>query len=890
MMINYNPAEIEPKWQKRWEEKGIYKTPKDPKKESKVYVLGMFPYPSGAGLHAGHVRIYTAVDILARYFRMRGKEVLDPIGWDAFGLPAENAALRERKNPNEMVPQNEANFKRQCQLLGFSYDWDREFSTADPSYYCWTQWLFLKLYSLGLIYRQMVPINWCPFCQTGLADEEVLLNGTHERCGQPVTKKDLPQWLFRITDYADQLLGDLSGLDWPPGILEMQKNWIGRSEGTEIKFPLSFFDSPDSSDTITVFTTRPDTLFGVTAVVVAPEHPLLRKSKIELEKYIERARDKSELERTSLRKEKTGVFTGLSCRNPINGKEIPVWVGDYVIGWYGGGAVMVVPGHDQRDFDFAKKYGLSLKTVIKPLKPLKPLNSPSRAFEEDGILVNSGEFSGLTSEEGRKRITARLEQKGWGRKAVSYHLRDWVFSRQRYWGEPIPLVYCSKCGDKNGVVPVPEKDLPVKLPHIKNYEPTGTGESPLATIKAWVNTRCPVCGGPARRETDTMPNWAGSCWYFLRFCDPKNDKAPFTKSLADFWHPVDWYLGGAEHAVLHLLYARFWAKAFYKLGLVSFGEPFLRLRSVGMVLGEDGRKMSKSFGNVVNPDEVVRQYGADTLRIYEMFLGPWEQAVNWDTRAMSGAKRFLDRVFRLVSLSDPPDPPDFPDSSLRSHLHRLIKKVGEDTEGLKFNTAIAAMMEFVNAWSTATAGLSLTDKKKFLLILAPFAPHLTEELWQRIDLPDLACRQEGSPDFPESFSSVHQQSWPSFDPKLVVEEKVVVIVQINGKLRDRLLVSAASASNKEKIVALALSSPKVQSYLTFRQKSAITPKISPPNLPKFPRFPRSPRSPRSPKPPRLSKPPRSPRLSKPPRSPKPPRLSRFSKIIFLPGKLINFVA
>jgi len=803
-MEEFDPRAIEKKWQERWEKEGLYRAAGDSSKD-KLYVLGMFPYPSGVGLHVGHTRIYTASDVLARYFRMKGFNVLHPMGWDAFGLPAENDAIKKQINPNKLVPKNIVNFKRQMQSLGFSYDWSREFSTADSSYYKWTQWLFLQLFKMGLLYQKKVPINWCEHCQTGLANEEVLAGGIHERCGKLVVKREIKQWLFRITKYADRLLNDLEGLNWPKSIVEMQRNWIGRSEGTTIKF--SIFNSQFSKEPLEVFTTRPDTIFGVTALVLAPEHPIIKSltssktpltSFNEVRGYVEASKKKSELERTELQKEKTGVNTGLFATNPINGERIPIWVADYVIGWYGGGAVMLVPAHDQRDFDFAKKYDLPVKTVISP-DHISPSAEPSSAYEGEGRLVNSGGFSNLSSVTAKKRIIKWLEEKGRGRQTVSYKLRDWVFSRQRYWGEPIPLIHCPKCG----VVPVPEEELPVELPHIEKYEPARTGESPLARVGEWVNVTCPKCGGAAQRETDTMPNWAGSCWYFLRFADPHNNQAVFDLAKVNSWLPVDWYLGGAEHAVLHLLYARFWVKAMFDLGLVNFEEPFLCLRGVGMVQGEDGRKMSKSYGNVVNPDDVVGAFGADTLRVYEMFMGPFGQAINWNTKGVEGAHRFLKKVWGLVdqSLTSSNAPLASSKNSspeIKRRLHRLIKKVGEDIENMKFNTAIAAMMEFLNdVVANFSSRLSAEEWGIFLRLLAPFAPHITEELWH------LSSR-----------SSIHLQPWPSFDSALLEEKEVIIIVQVDGKVRGRLEVKKGIA--RAKLRKLAEQQPNVTKFLSER--------------------------------------------------------------------------
>ena len=813
-MDKYIPSKIEPKWQRWWERVGLYRTMEPTAEKPKLYCLGMFPYPSGAGLHVGHVRIYTASDVLARFFRARGYTVLHPMGWDAFGLPAENDAIRNRQNPSDRVSGNIKNFKRQMKMLGLSYDWSREFATCDPSYYRWTQWLFLKLYEKGLVYQAEIPINWCPSCRTGLADEEAV-GGKCDRCGAAVTKKDMKQWLLRITSYADRLLYDLddSSLDWPPGIVKMQKDWIGRSEGVEINFAVL----GSERETINVFTTRADTIFGVTALVLAPEHPIvaaLLNSKLqvpdsrkeEVKKYVENSRRKSDLERTELAKQKSGVFTGCFAVNPINSEKIPVWVGDYVIGAYGGGAVMVVPAHDQRDYDFARRHNLEIRQVVKGG------NVQESAYEGRGILINSGEFSGLESGKAIEAIADWLEKRGLGRRAVSYKMRDWVFSRQRYWGEPFPLIHCERCG----VVPVPYEDLPVKLPYLKSYEPTGTGESPLAAVEEWVNVKCPRCGRPAGRETDTMPNWAGSCWYFLRFADPGNSKLPFSKDSMAKWLPVDWYLGGAEHAVLHLLYARFWVKVFYDLGLLSFKEPFVRLRGVGIVLAEDGRKMSKSWHNVVNPDDVVRDYGADALRLYEMFMGPWGQVIPWSTRGVAGCARFLNKVWDLVTEACSNEAREVVEADERIRLmHRTIKKVTKDIENFSFNTAIAALMEWVNRVKSGKSriknscqgALSREEARTLLKLLSPFAPYITEELWQKIN----AFNQN---DF-EKEKSIHLVPWPQYDLKLATTKKVTIVVQVNGKLRDKM--ELERGSTKEEVEKLARHSARLKKYLERKE-------------------------------------------------------------------------
>jgi len=856
----YQPKEFEEKWQKVWEKEKIYQTPplEEKDKKDKKYILAMFPYPSGAGLHVGHVRIYTGTDVLARFFRMQGFKVLHPMGWDAFGLPAENAAIKAKKNPMDLVPRNIENFKRQMKMLGFSYDWDKEFSTTDPSYYQWTQWLFIQFFKMGLLYKKEMPIYYCPYCKTGLAEEEVLPNNTHERCGKEVERRTLPQWVFKITAYAKRLLEDLKDLDWPEGILQMQKNWIGRSEGAEIKFKI------DENKFIKVFTTRADTLYGVTALVVAPEHWLIeeikdQKFKIENKKlkeileYVEQAKKKMDLVRTDLAKEKTGVDTTLKATHPLTSEKIPIWVADYVLGWYGEGAVMVVPAHDERDYQFAKKFNLPIKVVVLPKEnsKFKIQNEWKKgAFVDYGYLVNSGEFSGLESKEAIKKITEKLEKLGLGKKAVAYKLRDWIFSRQRYWGEPIPMVYCESCAKKGitywqsklyrneikekeelnqkktpeektenknlaGWFPLEEKDLPLKLPYVSSYEPTETGESPLSNIESFVKTTCPNCGGPAKRETDTMPNWAGSCWYFLAF--PLWDKGVEGQSLAhtsirrenfDFliknygdWLPVDWYLGGAEHAVLHLLYSRFWVKALYDLGLLNFKEPFLRLRNVGMVLAEDNRKMSKSFGNVINPDDVVSEYGADALRLYEMFMAPFSQEIAWLTKALQGCYRFLKRVWEIYQSQYQEASSKYQeDKNLVSKLNKTIKKVTDDVSHIKFNTAIAAMMEFVNEWEKALnvkhSTLNVNEAKKFLQILAPFAPFLTEEIWREI--------------FGEK-TSIHLSSWPK--AKVFEEEEVAIPIQVNGKLRVVIKIKRSTLNVKQEIEKKALSEDKIKKYL-----------------------------------------------------------------------------
>ncbi len=667
-MKEYDFTSIEAKWQRYWEEHKTFAVTEDPSvpKDKRRYILDMFPYPSSAGLHVGHPEGYTATDIYCRYLRMNGYHVLHPMGFDAFGLPAENYAIKTGTHPRISTEENISMFRKQIKALGFSYDWDREISTHRENYYKWTQWIFLKLFEQGLAYEDTAPINWCPSCKTGLANEEVN-NGRCERCGEEVTRKDIRQWMLKITEYAEKLLSGLDGLEWSEAIKAMQRNWIGKSVGANVHFPLE-----TGEGSIEVYTTRPDTLFGATYMVLAPEHGLVEKITTDdqrqaVERYIEDARKKSDLERTDLAKEKTGVFTGAFAVNPVNGEKIPVWISDYILISYGTGAIMAVPGHDQRDYDFAKEFGLPILQVVSKDGSEYPL---SEAEPEPGISVNSGQFSGMSTEEMKKKIVAWLEEKGIGEKAINYKLRDWIFSRQRYWGEPIPLVHCPSCG----TVPVPAEDLPLTLPEVDSYTPTGTGESPLGAIEEWVNTVCPRCGGPGKRETNTMPQWAGSCWYFLRYLDPRNDEVFASKEAVDYWMPVDLYVGGAEHAVLHLLYARFWHKVLYDLGYVNSPEPFTRLINQGMILGEGGVKMSKSLGNVINPDDVIREFGADSMRMYEMFMGPLEVSKPWSTTGISGIQRFLDRVWRLsereMSGAEAPE-------HLVKQLHKTVGRYGE---------------------------------------------------------------------------------------------------------------------------------------------------------------------------------------------------------------------
>ncbi|MDO8435917.1 MAG: leucine--tRNA ligase [bacterium] len=801
--MKYEPQKIEPKWQKYWEEQGYYLA-EDFSKKPKKYILFEFPYPSGEGLHVGHARSYVAIDALSRKKRMEGYNVLFPIGWDAFGLPTENYAIKTGIHPQKATEQNIANFKRQMKNLGLSFDWSREINTTDQKYYKWTQWIFLKLYERDLAYQAEIPVNWCPSCKIGLANEEVVGAGC-ERCGTPVEKKILKQWMLKITSYADRLIDDLEMVDYPERVKSQQKNWIGKSYGVEIDFKTTGAEeigeedksssSPSSrkrDSVIKVFTTRADTLFGVTAVVLAPEHEIISKLKSrilnlkEVQDYINQAVKRSEFERTELAKEKTGVeLKGVKAINPANGEEVPVWVGDYVVAVYGGGAVMVVPAHDFRDYDFAKKYGLEIREVVSVCPP-KPEGRrwggdiSREAFVGYGVLINSGQFNGLTSEKAIEEITAWLEVRNESKKTIKYKLRDWVFSRQHYWGEPIPIIHCPKCG----AVPVLEKDLPIELPYVEKYQPTGTGESPLAVISEWVNVACPECGSPAKRETDTMPNWAGSNWYYIRYCDPDNSKEIADSQKLKYWLPVDWYNGGMEHTTLHLLYSRFIYKFLFDIRVVFQPEPYKKRTSHGMVLAQDGRKMSKSFGNVINPDDIVRQYGADTLRLYEMFMGPFGETIAWNSQGLKGCHRFLEKVWRLALESSAENKTS---ANILRALHKLNKKVEEDLEETKFNTIIASFMEFVNLALENEKEISREAIERFLILLSPFAPHISEELWEKIG----------------KNGSIQKQEWPKYDPLLVKEEIVNLIIQINGKVRDKIEVDPALSEEKAKEIAFA---------------------------------------------------------------------------------------
>jgi leucyl-tRNA synthetase len=769
-MAKYDPQQIEPKWQRYWEDNKSFKTGDDPNKP-KFYVLDMFPYPSGAGLHVGHPEGYTATDIVARYKRMRGFNVLHPMGWDAFGLPAEQAAIASGEQPAIITKRNQDNFRRQIKALGLSYDWDREISTTDPGYFKWTQWIFLQLYKAGLAYESQMMVNWCPELKAVLANEEIV-DGKSERGGHPVVRKPMRQWVLKITAYAEKLLDGLDDLDWPENIKEMQRNWIGRSEGAEVNFKIA-----GTEHSFTVFTTRPDTLFGATYAVLAPEHALVDQITTEAQKaavaaYKQQAALKSDLDRTDLAKEKTGAFTGAMAVNPANGEEIPIWIADYVLATYGTGAIMAVPGHDQRDWEFAKAFGLPVKPV------LEGGNVEEGAFEGDGPHINSGFLDGLGKAEAIARMNAWLEEKGVGAKKVTYRMRDWVFSRQRYWGEPIPVIHL----EDGTIKALPESALPLTLPHLDKIEPSGTGESPLANATEWVNTTDPETGLPARRETNTMPQWAGSCWYYLRFMDPHNDKEFVSKEAQERWLPVDLYIGGAEHAVMHLLYARFWHKVLYDLGHVSTPEPFQKLFNQGMILGENGEKMSKSRGNVINPDDIVSEYGADTLRLYEMFMGPLDATKPWNTKSVEGSYRFLQRVWRLFMTEEGTLNPaigghDNPE--LTRSLHKTIKKVTHDIEGLRFNTAISQMMIFINEAYKADK-LPRQGLESFVLLLAPFAPHVAEELWSHLG----------------HKTSLTHHAWPSYDEALTKDAEVELAVQVNGKIRGRITVAADSPQDE----------------------------------------------------------------------------------------------
>ena len=773
MATPYNHRAVEEKWQKIWDDEKAFAATDDYSKP-KYYALVEFPYPSGKGLHVGHPRPYTALDIVARKRRMQGYNVLYPMGWDAFGLPTENYAIKNKIHPKIVTKNNVERFKKQLHSLGYSFDWDREINTTDPEYYKWTQWIFLKLFKAGLAYKTEMPINWCTSCKVGLANEEVV-NGVCERCGAPVVRKVKSQWMLKITEYADKLLEGLNDVDYIERVKVSQRNWIGKSQGAEVDFQIAGKD-----DKLTVYTTRPDTLFGATYMVVSPEHPALDKYKDEIENwdeivaYREQAARKSDFERSELAKEKTGVeIKGLKAVDPVNDKEIPIWVSDYVLMSYGTGAIMAVPAHDTRDWEFAKKFNLPIIEVVAGGK-----NVQEEAYTDvaTGKLINSGFLDGLEVAEAKKKIIAFLEEKGIGKGKTNYKLRDWVFSRQRYWGEPIPIVKCEKCG----YVPISESELPLELPEVESYMPTDNGESPLAAMDEWVNTTCPCCGGPAKRETDTMPQWAGSSWYFLRYTDPHNHEALASPEALKYWLPVDWYNGGMEHTTLHLLYSRFWHKFLYDEKIVPTPEPYQKRTSHGMILGENGEKMSKSRGNVVNPDDIVMDYGADTLRTYEMFIGAFDLSASWSENGVKGCRRFLERVWKLQDILVDGDAYS---AEFETKMHQLIKKVSSDYENLKYNTAIAALMSILNDFSKA-GKINRAEFKTFLVLLNPVAPHITEELWT-------ACEYEGR---------LYQTAWPEYDEEKTKEDTVEIAVQLNGKTKTT--VTIAVDADKDTAIAM----------------------------------------------------------------------------------------
>ena len=828
-MSKYPFESIEPKWQKYWDENKTFRVTEDANfpKEKRMYVLDMFPYPSAAGLHVGHPEGYTATDIYCRYLRMNGYNVLHPMGYDAFGLPAENYAIKTGTHPKTTTNANIEHFTKQIKSLGFSYDWDRCVSTCEPEYYKWTQWIFLQLYKKGLAYEAETPINWCPSCMTGLANEEVK-DGKCDRCGAEVTHKTIRQWILKITEYADRLDSDLEGLDWPESVKAMQHNWIGKSTGAEVTFTVADKDGKPTEDNLTVYTTRCDTLFGATYMVVSPEHKIISKITTAeqadaVKAYQEAAAKKSDLERTDLNKDKTGVFSGSYAINPVNGKLIPIWIADYVLISYGTGAIMAVPAHDTRDWEFAKKFNLPIIEVLK-----SEVDVQEQAWTEDGIHVNSEFLDGLNKQDAINKMLEFLEEKKIGKKAINYKLRDWVYSRQRYWGEPIPLVHCPDCG----TVPVPEEELPLTLPEVKSYQPTGTGESPLAAIDSWVNCKCPKCGKDAKRETNTMPQWGGSCWYYLRYLDPKNNDKFVSKEAENYWMPVDLYIGGAEHAVLHLLYARFWHKVLYDLGLVSTKEPFQRLVNQGMITSfayqrknktlvpvdeveqkEDGNwyekatgekleqvvaKMSKSLKNVVNPDDEIRSYGADSVRMYEMFMGPLTMSKPWATQGIVGIHRFLEKVWALSEkpLADIDINGKLEDKklvSLRKTFTQTVKKVGDDTSSLNFNTAISQMMIFVNELSKFDA-IPTAIWTDFVKILSPYAPHLGEELWEKLG----------------NKKSIAYEAWPTYNEDFLKDDTKEIVVMVNGKLRDKF--EAAPGSDDETLKTMAFDREGVKKH------------------------------------------------------------------------------
>ena len=783
--MDYNFKAIEKKWQNIWDKNKTFEATSDYSKP-KFYALVEFPYPSGQGLHIGHPRPYTAMDIVSRKKRLEGYNVLFPMGWDAFGLPTENFAIKNKIHPAVVTEKNIERFKSQLKMLGLSFDWDREVNTTDPDYFKWTQWIFIQMFKKGLAYKSEMAVNWCTSCKVVLANEEVV-GGVCERCGGEVVHKVKSQWMLKITEYAQRLIDDLSEVNYLDKIKTTQKNWIGRSEGAEVDFETS------EGDILTIYTTRPDTLFGATYMVISPEHPILKKWEPSLSnndaihEYQEKSARKSDFERTEMVKEKTGVkLEGVNAINPVNGREIPIFISDYVLMGYGTGAIMAVPAHDTRDYDFAKVFNLPIIEVVKGGDVTK------EAFTDcaTGIMTNSGFLDGLTVEEAKVKIKDWLEETGKGKKKVNYKLRDWVFSRQRYWGEPIPIVHCDKCG----YVPIPESELPLTLPDVDSYMPTDNGESPLSALDSFINTTCPKCGGSAKRETDTMPQWAGSSWYFLRYCDPHNEKELASKEALDYWMPVDWYNGGMEHTTLHLLYSRFWHKFLYDIDSVTTKEPYMRRTSHGMILGEDGQKMSKSRGNVINPDDVVNEYGADSLRLYEMFVGDFEKTAPWSTKSIKGCKRFLDRVWALQDMLTDGD--DYREE-LKSSFHKTIKKVSEDIESLKFNTAIAALMSLINE-IYATKQINKAELKTFITLLNPFAPHMTEEMYENVGFAGM----------------LNEQKWPEFDEALCVDDTIEIVAQINGKVKAKLVISVDES--KEDVIAKVKSESKIKEAIDGR--------------------------------------------------------------------------
>jgi leucyl-tRNA synthetase len=793
-MAKYNPKKIESKWQDKWYGSSVFRA-KNGSKKKKFYFLVEFPYPSGDGLHVGHCRSFTAFDILARKRRMQGYNVLYPMGWDAFGLPTENYAIKKGVHPSIITKKNTDNFRRQMKSLGLSFDWSREIDTTDPKYYKWTQWIFVQLFKNGLAYKSKISINWCPKDKIGLANEEVI-DGKCERCGTKVEKREKEQWMIKITNYAERLIKDLDLVDYLEKIKTQQKDWIGESHGALLKFVVNGIE-----ESIDVFTTRVDTIFSGTFLILAPGHSFIDKYKNKIEniaevlKYREDVKNISDIDRTNQDKDITGVqLKGITARNPATNEEMPVWTADFVLEHYGTGAVFA-DAHDKRDFKMAKKYGIPLRTSIKPDDELltQKVKNLEECFENDGTLYNSMQFDGIKSAEARPKIISWLASKGLAQPKITYKLRDWVFSRQHYWGEPIPMIFCKKCGWQ----PVTEKDLPVKLPNVKKYQPTDTGESPLSLIKKWVDVKCPNCGGPAQRETDTMPNWAGSNWYYLRYIDHNNSKKMADEALIKYWMPVDWYNGGMEHTTLHLLYSRFIYKFLWDIKAIPKSmesEPYKKRTSHGMVLGEGGIKMSKSKGNVINPDLIVRQYGADTLRLYEMFMGPFEQMIPWDTKGVVGCRRFIEKIYNLATKKVLAGPAKT-DEALKKLLHKTIKKVTEDVELMKFNTAVSSMMEFTNAWQVSKVGLDKKDLSDFLKILSPLAPHLAEELWEASGFKEMCCTAK----------------WPKYDEKLIEEKNILLIVQINGKVRDK--IEAKSGITQREAEKMVLKSEKIKALI-----------------------------------------------------------------------------